>query len=293
MNILINNEKIDFSLDGERNCLDIYSGLAAWLETQEYYISEISLDGKEIFLQNKEILKDYEIGSITKMEITALDRIQTMVKDLGTVRSYFDLYNQALDGMNRDVMIDLGSQYGHIRNNLPQLLMMNGYVFDTTLNKLMDDSGILEGDVSGENKAALKQEWANVDALIQGRMGELTQPVQEGLKTAATLNRLIPRIEEVSVLFQSNKDKEALDIIIVLSELLSKSVRILTGLSEAGQELSLPEEFIPELNSILSELAEAIDTGDTILTGDLTEYEIIPKIEILEEIFTALSREES
>ncbi|MDC7224030.1 MAG: hypothetical protein PQJ60_09840 [Spirochaetales bacterium] len=292
MNILINNEKIDFTLDGEKNCLDVVNGLSDWLESQEFFISEISLDGKEYFLQNKEILKEQNIENITSLEVTALDRTQVMLKDLGTVKSYFELYFRALEENNRSVMEDLGNQYQSIRNNLPQLLMMNGYVFDTTLNQLMDESGVLSGAPGEESREKLKQEWANVDTLIMGRMGELSQPVTEGLKTAATLNRLVPRIEEVSVLFQSGKDREALDIIIVLTELLAKSVRILTGLSEKGKELALPEDFISGLNGILSELAEAIDSGDTILTGDLAEYEIVPKIEILEEVFQSLSREE-
>jgi hypothetical protein len=291
LNILINNEKVDFTLDEEKNCLDVINGLASWLESQNYYISELSLDGREFFIQNISKLEEYNVETISNLEITALDRSQMIVKDLGTIRSYFDLYAQALEENNQKIMEELGSQYENIRNNLPPLLMMNSYVFETTLNKLMDESGILIGSPHEESRTALIQEWINVDALIKGRIGELSFPIKEGLKTASTLNRLIPRIEEVSVLFQSGKDKEALDIIIVLTELLSKSVRILTNLSDRGEEILLPEDFISTLNTILSELAEAIDSGDTILTGDLAEYEIVPKIEILEEVFTTLSQE--
>ncbi|MBN2625426.1 MAG: hypothetical protein JXA95_02080 [Spirochaetales bacterium] len=289
MNILINNENIDFTLDKERNALDVYRGIAAWLESQDYYISEISLDGREIFIQNKETLKDYAVDSISRLEITALDRLQLTFRDLDTVRSYFRLYAQALKENNVAVMEDLGNQYSHIRTSLPELLMMNDYVFDTTLNRLMDDSGILKGAPAPGKIEEVLNEWSRIETLIEGRMGEISRPADEGLKTSLTLKRLIPRIEEVSLLFQSGKDREALDIIIVLTELLSKSVRILSQLSDKGTELNLPSGFIDGLNSILSELAEAIDSGDTILTGDLAEYEIIPKIETLEEIFRILT----
>jgi hypothetical protein len=289
VNILINNENIDFTLDKEKNALDVYRGIAAWLESQDYYISEISLDGREIFIQNKDTLKDYAVDSVSRLEITALDRLQMTYRDLDTVRSYFRLYAQALKEKNGMVMEDLGNQYSHIRTNLPDLLMMNNYVFDTTLNRLMDDSGILKGNSSSESEEELLNEWSRVDTLIEGRMGEISRPADEGFKTSLTLKRLVPRIEDVSLLFQSGKDREALDIIIVLTELLSKSVRILTQLSDSGTELNLPGDFIVGLNGILSELAEAIDSGDTILTGDLAEYEIIPKIETLEEIFRILT----
>ena len=292
MNILINKEEIDFTLDGEENCLDVFNGLSSWLETQEYYISEISLDGKEVFLQNKESLKNYDIDNISCLEVTALDRSQLLVRDLETVRSYFDLYTRALREDNGEIMKDLGSQYGNIRENLPSLLMMNSYVFDTTLNRLMDESGILGGTPRDSDRDALLREWGSMETLISGRLGEFVHPREEGVKTSATLERLIPRIEDVSVLFQSGKDKEALDIIIVLTELFAKSVRILTNLAEQGVELPLPENFISELNGILGELAEAIDSGDTILTGDLAEYEIVPKIEALKTVFTSLDGED-
>ncbi len=292
MNILINKEKIDFTLDGEENCLDVFNGLSSWLESQEYFISEISLDGKEFFLQNKESLKNYDIHNISCLEVTALDRSQLLERDLETVLSYFDLYSRALRENNGEVMKDLGSQYDNIRKNLPALLMMDDYVFDTTLNSLMDDSGILVGTPRGSDRDALLREWGSVEALVSGRLGELIHPLEEGKKTSETLKRLIPRIEDVSVLFQSGKDKEALDIIIVLTELLAKSIRILTTLSERDADLSLPQDFLSELNGILAELADAISSGDTILTGDLAEYEIVPKIETLERIFSEISQEE-
>jgi len=291
VNILINKENIDFTLDREKTGLDVYNGIASWLESQDFYISEITLDGREIFIQNKETLENYGVDSISCLEITALDRNQLAYRDLETVKSYFSLYAQALKEKNGPVMEDLGNQYSHIRESLPDLLMMNNYVFDTTLNPLMEESGILTGTPRQEREGELFREWSHMDSLITGRMGELADPVGEGLRTAETLMRLIPRMEDVSLLFQSGKDREALEVIIVLTELLSKSVRILSRLKEGGILTAdiLPGDFTGSLNGILGELAEAIDTGDTILTGDLAEYEIVPKIETLETVFLSLN----
>lgn len=292
MKIQINSEDLDFTLDREESCLDVIDSLSTWLEGQDFFISEISLDGMEFFVQNRDKLQEISVDSVSQLSILALDSNHMCLKDLETVISYFELYERALKENNKEVMVDLGSQYDSIRSNLPSLLKMNNYVFDSNLNKIMDQSGILTGAPLPHLSEDLLIEWSNLHTLLLGRIGEISTPSQEGIKTVKTLNRLIPRLEDVSILFQSGKDKEAFDIIIVLSELLSKSIRILASLSEKNSTISLPENFMNDLNVILKELAGAIDTGDTILTGDLTEYEIVPKIELLETIFNKFAQKE-
>lgn len=291
MKILINNENIDFTLDGEENCLQVMDGLSSWLEPQEYFISEVSLDGKEFFIQNKSELSDFSVNEVKELAVIALDKRQMILKDLETVASYFQLFDQALKEGNRELMTDLGNQYDYIKDSLPGLLVMDGYLFDSTLTDLMNRSGVLKGEADPSLKGELIREWTHVQSLIEGRVGELSHPAEEGVKTVSTLKRLVPKLEEISLLFQTGKDREALDIIIVLSELLSKSVRILSSLMEMGRSPALPQDFISELNDILTELAQAVESGDTILTGDLAEYEIIPRIDKLESAFAQLNGE--
>ena len=290
MKILINNDIIDFTLDLEKNCLEVVEGLSSWLDGQDYFISELFLDGKEYYINKSEDLKKISVESVKELSIIVLNKNQMILDNLETVSSYFKLYQRALNENNKEVMIDLGDQYNSIKKNLPTLLLMNEYVFDSTLNELMNNSGVLSGSPEIKEEGNLLKEWHHIQTLISGRVGELTTPEKEGTKTVLTLKKLTPKLEEVSTLFQSGKDKEALDIIIVLSELLSKSLRILSALTEKGLSFNLPQGFMDELNGILRELGDAIESGDTILTGDLAEYEIIPKIEILDEIFNSVSQ---
>jgi hypothetical protein len=96
LEILINNEIIDYSLDNEKNCLDVINGLSTWLETQGFFISELVLDGKDIFLQDKEVLSGYSIASVKKMSVIALNKQQMNLRDLNTLSDYFQLYEQAM-----------------------------------------------------------------------------------------------------------------------------------------------------------------------------------------------------
>ena len=48
------------------------------------------------------------------------------------------------------------------------------------------------------------------------------------------------------------------------------------------------ERFFSDLNRILTELIEAFEAKDSVLIGDLLEYEVTPRLEGLERLTEAL-----
>ena len=115
MKILINNDIIDFTLDLEKNCLEVVEGLSSWLDGQDYFISELFLDGKEYYINKSEDLKKISVESVKELSIIVLNKNQMILDNLETVSSYFKLYQRALNENNKEVMIDLGDQYNSIK----------------------------------------------------------------------------------------------------------------------------------------------------------------------------------
>ena len=82
----------------------------------------------------------------------------------------------------------------------------------------------------------------------------------------------------------SNKDKEVVETIAVFSDLVLNLIRALGLLSSVAKGI-LPEkigetsfkEFMEEFNSVLVDFTDAFSSGDTVLTGDIAEYEILPR----------------
>lgn len=284
MKIIVNKEEINFTLEKEKTAGEVFDHLNNWLSEQNLFVTELSLNNEEIFLHQKEEWEDRDINSIEVLQIHAITRKEQMLKDLNTLGHYFQMYIQALKDHNTELLKDLANEYPYIKSNLPHILQLDEYLFDSQLHSLMESSGILEGsiDVDVDN---LIEEWNNILILLERRKAEFTDPWEEGRRTAETLVAMKSQLSEVSLLFQEGKDRQALDLIIVLTELLSRLFRILgqlTGLREDNPEL---EQFVDTFKDILLELSEAIKNDDTILMGDLVEYEILDRLDFLPTLF--------
>jgi hypothetical protein len=78
------------------------------------------------------------------------------------------------------------------------------------------------------------------------------------------------------------------------TETFSKILRLMATLSESGLDASQLlidgkpyADFFSDLNKVLNELMEAFGSRDTVLIGDLAEYEVLPR---LDSIFEALEK---
>jgi hypothetical protein len=72
------------------------------------------------------------------------------------------------------------------------------------------------------------------------------------------------------------------------SELSQNLVRLVFTIS-TGKENEDLQSFYRELNSVLSELLQAFETRDSVLIGDLMEYEVAPRLGRLRAILQELS----
>jgi len=72
------------------------------------------------------------------------------------------------------------------------------------------------------------------------------------------------------------------------SELSQSLVRLVASIFPDNSNEDL-EAFYEELNGVLSELLEAFDAKDSVLIGDLMEYEIAPRLERLRKLLQELA----
>jgi hypothetical protein len=96
----------------------------------------------------------------------------------------------------------------------------------------------------------------------------------------------------VSILLQTGKDRQAMDTIVRFSELAQSLVRVVSSVLPADEAKRIGgvdvQEFYQELNGILSELLQAFESKDTVLIGDLMEYEVAPRLEKLHQVLEEL-----
>jgi hypothetical protein len=113
--------------------------------------------------------------------------------------------------------------------------------------------------------------------------------ILESLRNLGTrFNACVPLLREIPIELQTGKDLAVLETINGFSVALQSLYQILplvslTGM--AGDDAVIDgiplKSFPAQLAPVLGELLAALENKDTVLVGDLSEYELAPKIEIL------------
>ena len=103
---------------------------------------------------------------------------------------------------------------------------------------------------------------------------------------AADFEPLCSELEELPVLMQQNDDKrsfeiinrfaESFDILCHLATLSSLFPSKFEGKTIAEKPLS---EFLKDFSPVLTDFEDSLKNRDTVLTGDLAEYELKPRLE--------------
>ena len=193
-----------------------------------------------------------------------------------TLIEYLELLGRALKSTDAVSLRDVLGEYGYVASTLERILRTTGQSreilapIETVAASLMDNT-TGEAAPSDEDLALLKADAGkSVDAVlsnVQSRLSEVLRPEEELRVTAGMLSRTLPEVAEVAILLQQGRDEEAMQRIVRFTELAGKYIR-LRG-----------DDEIEDLHGPLNELVDALDNNDTVLIGDLLEYEVAPRFE--------------
>ncbi|HUX51782.1 MAG TPA: hypothetical protein VMW73_13375 [Spirochaetia bacterium] len=296
MQIVINDEPISYTLENERTLGQVVAEIEKWLAGQRLAVSAVRSDENELPLYAPERWTSVSVDGVGTLHVTASTFREMKLATLETMRQYLTLMQSGIE-TRRDIQLkELLDEYPYIRDSLNELVGVgNGSQASSALDALIETSGLLDGAIKDdETRTALARHIDDLKLIIVDRSREATQPRREAASTAVLLQQSIPEISEVSVLLQTGKDQQAMASVVRFTELLGKVVRIVPYLAESnpdliagdGSDRSLPE-IASELNGFLHELISAFDAKDSVLIGDLLEYEIAPRVQEIAQLFAA------
>jgi hypothetical protein len=117
------------------------------------------------------------------------------------------------------------------------------------------------------------------------RLSELRNPAAAMMSASQLFDSIRGDLTEVAVRLQTGKEAEGMHTMVMVVELINKTVRILpdfmrtvpdaSGLAIEGKAIGY---FYDDFNVVLKELAGAFENKDSVLIGDLAEYEILPRL---------------
>ncbi len=288
MEIRINDEAVDFTLEKEKVLGEVIDGIQEWLTHNGFTMTATKKDAEPLNLSRRLEWQDDPIEEISTLEITALHPTDLAIDKLIAAIQYLDLIiedGNPTSAVIGDLLIGIDDVSGMIDDAV--LSEKSGTMtLGSQFKKLALATGIPAGEVSTERFHEFHKFVIELSVVLRARLRELSDPVAELKVMAPSLREVLDNTGDIAVLLQTGEDRDALEKLIRFLEISQKMLRLVHNLGEyALVDLGLLrvggvaiDEFTAVLNDYLLELSEAIEAGDTVLTGDLLEYEIGPRL---------------
>jgi len=279
MQILVNQEPLSYALESENSLGEVVDGLASWLRDENFAITAIDVDDRSIPIHDRSAWAATALETVETLSIEAFPVDQVDQLTLAALAEYCLLLNAALENKDRDALFDLGNELPYVRVRLQELMptvFRTGYAplpsADIENGTLPDDAESIE----------MQSQLRGLITLIEVRLREYRNPVQELLLCLGQLASMQTDLEEVPVQLQTGNDGLAMTAIVRFAELVSRVIRILPLVPpDSDVDPAAVSEFAIDLTPVLEQLQEAFEARDTVLMGDLLEYEVAPRLAVL------------
>ena len=289
MEIRINKEVVDFTLEHERALGEVVDGIQDWLGTNGFTITGIKLNDTELTFASRLEWQDEPVEEVDSLDISAHHPMDLALDKLVAVVQYLQLIAEEADPES-PVTMDLLKGLDDVSQMIDEVFpysTTSTTTFGSQFRTLAEKTRLLDGGpVSTQDFDAFIAYTNELVIVLHARIREISDPATELKTLAPSLKEMIDRVGDVAVLLQTGRDQEAMTTLLRLLEILQKLVRVIHYLTEKDLiDLGIIEiegegisDFASGLNGFLRELSEAMEASDTILIGDLLEYEIAPKL---------------
>ncbi len=279
MKILVNDEDLDVAASEGDSIGELLSRADALLEKAGAVIVALSLDGRSI---GPEELT--ELGSKPAAEAARLDIVAESSTDYRAraIEILLGILAEAAPFPDEAKRLKLRASLASLSEGLGGLFPADELSFIRGLEEVAAE----ETARDASSDARLAERIAGLDSLFRERLAELRAPVAEFHRASDVYRGAAEELRELPVWLQTGKERQAMQAVLVFVELFDKIIRLMPLLGRLGVDasairvegLELPA-FYSSFNEVLKELSKAIEDHDSVLIGDLSEYEVAPRME--------------
>jgi hypothetical protein len=284
LEIRINDAIMDFTLENEKNLGEVIEQIDLWLEGSNLALTSITFDDKELLSLPSREWQGIPVEKVKTLKLAAKPGYEVLTTNMETILEFLSLLQKALENHDIKLLGELQDGFSVMTESVIKHLPGNQQT-ELTLAELSNLINSISWEKTEVKKALhmTKQLAETFNKLLTER----SNPVKALNNLALELEQCISEISDVSLLLQTGKDHKAMEAIIRFTELNEKLIRVFLNLKKSRrkkiEELTINgmslEEFYTELNAILKELVEAFHAQDSVLIGDLLEYEVAPRLE--------------
>jgi hypothetical protein len=264
MDISINGVRADIKFDTEENLGEALSGIELWLQDQGCFLSGVEVDGEAVQAELLESFSARKLDGINTLDINILSWSELAVQAYLAARDTLSSYQDAVFSDKQTIKA-----------------AWEGSAAARFLSEHVSDiSELIRLGLSGEGYDA-----AALLTLIDERLRELQEPEAEFSNMEPLVSGIAVRLQDIPLDMQTGKDGRAAETIQIFSRGMEKIYRLLHILKFKGlntenvrvETLSF-RDFNDEFSAALRELAAAFQVKDSVLVGDLAEYELAPRL---------------
>jgi len=264
MKITINGVSADIQIENEKTVGEVVTALESWLAGSGHRPSGLSIDGEPVDSGSVVSSFEREIAGIENLDL------QTSTLSELTAESLMRLMNDIDDWENsgfdeRKIFSDHWKESPEARLLAEQAPDLYNWAVST---------------FSGEGAGA-----ADLRSISGERLREFKDPADELGRMKQAVADVCDRLEQLPLDLQTGKDAEAARTVSVFSGVTEKIFRIFNILKMEGfsvEKITVADmpitAYMTEFGAALGELLEAYRRRDTVLVGDLAEYEMAPRL---------------
>lgn len=320
MDVYVNDKLLSIEIEDEKTAFDIVNGITDFFAKEKIpqFVTKILIDGNEYSFADDESLKAIEIEKIEKIEFEFKDIIGVSKLSIEQILLYIDLLKQYVtENKWNDFFSNIEDSLDWIESGMnqimeifslkPEILSLKTLLSEELVDlkkkvsSLSEDNFPLGTDVIQDIVILCEKLGIVISKVFQMLDLGFTGNAQESIILRITdilplYDELIPVLPEVSTLLQKACDKDAMEIIQKLTTLIDGSISIF--LASKNLELDIFsnlevngmsfDSFFDSLTEHLHELVSAIENKDSVMIGDLVEYEFLPNIEEMKELLAEL-----
>ena len=286
MEIQINNHNLDFTIENNETLGQVVRDIESWLQGTDLVLYSVKHGDKELLARPYEEWSSTPHSEVGTLELKVKDTRELTLLNLRTILEYLEMLKRGVESDDRDRLSELASGFPALAESLHRHFPAP----DAALQAMMALFAEAEGQENTWTEGKRRQAAGLIDLVSTKalfRIKELDDPKAALKVLSGALKGCIEEISEISLLLQTGKDRQAMDTMVRFSELSQTLVRLVASIfPEGGQSernievggISL-KEFFTQLNGVLSELLQAFEARDSVLIGDLMEYEVAPRLE--------------
>jgi hypothetical protein len=264
MKIKINGVDADIRPENEKTVGEILSALDAWLAGSGHRLSGLNIDGKTVNAGEMELSFSKKIDSINTLDIYTSSLPQLVADSLTQTMRDIEEFQKA--------GFDEKAGFSDKWKTSPQ-----GCLLSEQYHELFDwTTKTFSGEGCGPQA---------LYALFEERLREMLDPAGEMGRTARLVDDICARLADFPLDIQTGKDARASETVNIFSGVAEKIFRVYHTLKIEGfpvTEITVDNmpinDYIKEFSKALKELLDAYERRDTVLIGDLAEYEMAPRL---------------